>query len=110
MENVNRNETKVRKVRTPKLKLTKDGIQNTKLVASDAMELIQAGYKRMLQILNGKKVRKGSDGTTTEYPLSPMSDARREWIEDFLANIHANTFEQLKNGRRAAASLPTMPD
>jgi hypothetical protein len=103
-------ETKARKTKTPKLKLsTTDGNLNTKLVAEDALEVARVAYKRLMQIVNGQKVR-GIGDEQVKYPLGAMSDARRKYYEDQFAALHESAFQALQMGKRVSAAAVNVPD
>lgn len=100
-----------RKPRTPKIHLTADGNENTKLVAENAYLLVSQGYRRLMQVCHGKRVRGSKDkGDYQEFPLEKMSDARRKYYEDKFALLHEMAFSSLEHGRKVETVTEAVPD
>jgi hypothetical protein len=89
-----------------------DGNWNTYQVAEDALELAKMAYKRLVQIVNGKKVRNvGSkeQPVKQEFPLESMSEERRKFYEDEFAAIHEQAFKVLETGRKNVTIVRNVP-
>jgi hypothetical protein len=102
--------TKQRKQRVPSIKLTDDANKNTMLVAENALQFARLAYKKLMRICNGRMVRGTKEkGNYQEFPLEPMSDARRKYYEDAFAALHDAAFSALEHRKRAEPVSVNVP-